>query len=210
MGYNRAILFRQKLLAMAKDATVRARIDPTLKAQVEHLFEELGLSTTEAITLFYRQVMLKKGLPFSVVVPDETTQSVFEDTDAGKNLVRFKNIDQMFDALDKLPVSESDSVFVSAETAEIIVNDWLTETLPDRFIALEPRLIAGGDIWSVPVGLAYPYIGVIGEVGEVLVSAFSRGIISATQPEAMKSAGVECYRKKENAVKTAFLSARNA
>ena len=85
---------------MAKDATVRARIDSDLKAEVEHLFEELGLSTTEAITLFYTQVKLRNGLPFDVVVPNEVTRKVFEDTDAGKNLIRCESVDQMFEALD--------------------------------------------------------------------------------------------------------------
>lgn len=85
---------------MAKDATVRARIDSKLKAEVEYLFEELGLSTTEAITLFYRQVKLRNGLPFDVVVPNETTRKVFKDTDAGENLIRCESVDQMFEALD--------------------------------------------------------------------------------------------------------------
>ena len=44
---------------MAKISTVRARIEPELKADVEKLFKELGISTTEAINLFYRQVKLR-------------------------------------------------------------------------------------------------------------------------------------------------------
>ncbi|MGB3295594.1 MAG: type II toxin-antitoxin system RelB/DinJ family antitoxin [Phormidesmis sp.] len=84
---------------MSKGATVRARIDPALKAEVEHLFKELGISTTEAITLFYRQVKLRNGLPFDVVVPNETTKRVFEDTDAERNLVCFENVDEMFEEL---------------------------------------------------------------------------------------------------------------
>ena len=52
---------------MAKIATVRARIEPELKEEVEKLFKELGISTTEAINLFYRQVKLRNGFPFSVV-----------------------------------------------------------------------------------------------------------------------------------------------
>lgn len=84
---------------MSKEATVRARIDPVLKAEVEHLFKELGLSTTEAITLFYRQVKLRNGLPFDVTVPNKTTEQVFQDTDAGRNLVRFENVDEMFEEL---------------------------------------------------------------------------------------------------------------
>lgn len=84
---------------MAKDATVRARIDPDLKLEVERLFEELGISTTEAITLFYRQVKLRNGLPFEVVVPNKTTEKVFRDTDANRGLVRFDDADEMFQQL---------------------------------------------------------------------------------------------------------------
>jgi DNA-damage-inducible protein J len=84
---------------MSKEATVRARIDPELKAEVEHLFKELGLSTTEAITLFYHQVKLRHGLPFDLVIPNETTQKTFKDTDAEINLVRCDNATEMFKQL---------------------------------------------------------------------------------------------------------------
>ena len=72
---------------MSKTATVRARIEPGLKNKAEGLFHKLGLSTTQAITIFYRQVSLRKGLPFDVVIPNETTRRTFEDTDAGRNLI---------------------------------------------------------------------------------------------------------------------------
>ncbi len=81
---------------MAKDAVVRARIEPELKERVEVLFDKLGLSTTEAITLFYRQVEMRRGLPFPVLIPNEETIRTFEETDRGENLVRHKNADEMF------------------------------------------------------------------------------------------------------------------
>ena len=84
---------------MRKSATVRARIEPRLKTEAESLFRKLGLSTTQAITLFYRQVKLRKGLPFDVVIPNETTCKTFEDTDAGRNLVLCRNADEMFKKL---------------------------------------------------------------------------------------------------------------
>ena len=84
---------------MAKSATVRARIEPKLKEEVETLFHQLGLSTTEAINIFYNQVRLRKGLPFSIVVPNKTTKKTFKDTDAGKNLLRCDSVDDMFDKL---------------------------------------------------------------------------------------------------------------
>ena len=84
---------------MAKTATIRARIEPRLKQEVEKLFEEMGLTTTEAINLFYHQVMLRKGLPFNIVIPNKTTEKVFKDTDLRRNLIRCEDADDMFDKL---------------------------------------------------------------------------------------------------------------
>lgn len=84
---------------MDKTATVRARMEPRLKKEAENLLEELGLSATQAITLFYRQVTLRKGLPFDVVIPNATTRRTFERTDAGKDIVVCKDADDMFKKL---------------------------------------------------------------------------------------------------------------
>ena len=72
---------------MAKTSMVRARIEPGLKSDVENLFHNVGLTTTEAITLFYRQVKLRNGLPFEVVIPNGTTVNIFKNTDANNRLV---------------------------------------------------------------------------------------------------------------------------
>jgi len=81
---------------MNKTSMVRARIEPDLKNKAEQVFRDLGLTTTEAITLFYRQVELRKGLPFDVVIPNETTRRTFSDTDAGRNLIVCEDADDMF------------------------------------------------------------------------------------------------------------------
>jgi len=66
---------------------------------VENLFKKLGLSTTEAINLFYRQVKMRKGLPFNVVIPNKTTEKVFKDTDTERNLIRCDDADDIFGKL---------------------------------------------------------------------------------------------------------------
>lgn len=81
---------------MNKTSTVRARIEPDLKNKAEQVFRDLGLTTTQAITLFYKQVELRNGLPFDVVIPNETTRRTFSDTDAGRNLVVCEDADDMF------------------------------------------------------------------------------------------------------------------
>lgn len=85
---------------MSKDAMIRARIESDLKAEVEQIFQELGLTTTEAITLFYNQVRLFHGLPFRVRIPNEETVQTFKETDAGLNLVEHDSIEDMFEHLD--------------------------------------------------------------------------------------------------------------
>ncbi len=47
---------------------IRARINPELKASTQAIFENLGLSTTDAIILFLKQVEMKNGIPFELTV----------------------------------------------------------------------------------------------------------------------------------------------
>jgi DNA-damage-inducible protein J len=84
---------------MPKEAMIRARVETHLKAEVEDIFQELGLSITEAITLFYRQVKLNQGLPFEVRLPNATTVKTFQDTDAGRNVVKTKDAKELFKKL---------------------------------------------------------------------------------------------------------------
>lgn len=81
---------------MNKSAMVRARLEPRLKNRAEMIFHRLGLNATQAITLFYRQVELRGGLPFDVVVPTATTERTMKATDAGRDLVVCKGAKDLF------------------------------------------------------------------------------------------------------------------
>ncbi len=56
---------------MAKETTVRARMDEDLKQDAEDILKQLGLSTSQAINLFFSQFVLRRGLPFDVVIPED-------------------------------------------------------------------------------------------------------------------------------------------
>ena len=88
-------------MSMNRTATVRARIEPRLKADVDKLLHRLGISTTEAITIFYNQIRLRQGVPFPVELPNASTRKTFEATDRGEELHSYNSIDEMFEALDK-------------------------------------------------------------------------------------------------------------
>lgn len=86
---------------MNRTATVRARVEPNLKEDVDKLLHRLGVTATEAITMFYSQIRLRQGLPFSVEVPNAITRKTFEATDRGEALNTYNSLDDMFGALDK-------------------------------------------------------------------------------------------------------------
>jgi DNA-damage-inducible protein J len=86
-------------LYMSKTSTVHARIEPDLKDKAEQVFQDLGMTPSQAITLFYKQVELRQGLPFDIVIPTATTQTTFDATDAGRNLIVCRDVDDMFDKL---------------------------------------------------------------------------------------------------------------
>jgi len=84
---------------MSKSATVRARLEPGLKEKAEKILERIGLNTTQAITLFYRQIELSNGMPFDLVIPTRTTLNTMEATDSGKELILCEDAEDMFKKL---------------------------------------------------------------------------------------------------------------
>jgi len=84
---------------MARTTMVNARTERALKNEVEKILKSLGLSTTEAINIFFRQVKLRRGIPFPVEIPNEETIATFRDSEDGKDLVECKDTDDMFDRL---------------------------------------------------------------------------------------------------------------
>lgn len=55
---------------MAKSANLYARIEPEVKEQAESILAALGIPASNAITMFYKQIILQKGLPFEVKLPE--------------------------------------------------------------------------------------------------------------------------------------------
>jgi DNA-damage-inducible protein J len=80
---------------MQKTAMIRARMEPDLKQHAEEVLAKVGLSPTEAIRLFYRQVSLQGGLPFDVRVPNAATRAAVSEARAGKKLKTFSSASEL-------------------------------------------------------------------------------------------------------------------
>ncbi len=76
---------------MSKTAMIRARMEPDLKTEAEQVLAQVGLTPTEAIRLFYRQVSLQGGLPFEVRVPNAETKAAIIEARSGKKLKTYKS-----------------------------------------------------------------------------------------------------------------------
>ena len=96
---------------MAKTANLYARIEPELKEQAESILAALGIPASNAINMFYKQIILQRGLPFDVKLPqsmkpldmgaltqeqmDAELQKGYDDAIAG----RTKPAGMVFDAI---------------------------------------------------------------------------------------------------------------
>ena len=54
---------------MQKDSTISLRIDSELKKDVEEILNSLGIPMTTAITMYFSQIKLNNGIPFTPVIP---------------------------------------------------------------------------------------------------------------------------------------------
>ena len=81
---------------MSKTSIISARIDPELKNSVEFVFKKLGLTSAQAITLFYKQVELQRGLPFSVKIPTNETKDALNDAEMRRNLESYDDTDKLY------------------------------------------------------------------------------------------------------------------
>lgn len=78
---------------MALDATVRARIDAELKEDVEKILSEIGISTSQAITMFMKGIKRERGIPMELKIPnEETLQAMYEVENGETEIVTFEEL----------------------------------------------------------------------------------------------------------------------
>lgn len=82
---------------MAKEAYINARVDRQLKERAEKVLAQLGMSTTDAVTLLLHQIVLRRGLPFEVRVPNWETVAAIEELEAGEGGVSTGSTAETFD-----------------------------------------------------------------------------------------------------------------
>jgi len=86
-------------MGTTKTATARALLDPKVKEEAEEILKRLGLSVSKSFELFYRQVIVQRGLPFELHIPNAKTMKAIENSRKGKGQ-KFSSAQELFDDLE--------------------------------------------------------------------------------------------------------------
>jgi len=86
---------------MSRSAVVHARIDQATKTATEKVLDTLGMTPTEAIRLFYRQIAIRKSFPLELHVPNKLTASVLAKSDKNQDIETFDTAPGLYASWDK-------------------------------------------------------------------------------------------------------------
>ena len=70
----------------SKQSFVHSRINNDIKEQASLILDKIGLNVSDAIRLFLNQVVMRKGIPFSVNIPNAETIAAMGSADRGEDL----------------------------------------------------------------------------------------------------------------------------
>lgn len=82
-----------------RSATLQVRMPEELKKEANDILSALGLTASEAVNIFYSQIVLNNGIPFEIKLPNKETREAIEEARSGKKTKRFKNVDELFEDL---------------------------------------------------------------------------------------------------------------
>ena len=82
-------------------AVARARMDESLKEEAEQILKSLGLSSSEAIRLFYQQIVNRGTLPIELKVPNAVTQAAIDESrNEANSLDTYDSFEELLDDLE--------------------------------------------------------------------------------------------------------------
>ncbi len=81
-----------------KTSYIIARVEPKLKKSAGKVLKAVGLSTSDAMTLFLKRVVMEQGIPFPLRVPNAKSRKALRELEGGGGQV-YKTSDEMFKAI---------------------------------------------------------------------------------------------------------------
>jgi DNA-damage-inducible protein J len=85
---------------MLKTSTISVRMDAELKSNAESILSSLGLTPSQAINVFYKQITFQNGLPFPVKIPKRELNSVSINAMEEKDLDEYGSPSELYNELE--------------------------------------------------------------------------------------------------------------
>lgn len=89
---------------MARTDNINIRVEPKLKKEVEETLSDLGMNITDAVTIFFKQIIMTESIPFMIKKPKLNAETIkaIEDAEKGINLSKgYTDLDEMWKDLEK-------------------------------------------------------------------------------------------------------------
>lgn len=89
MLYNTIVLFYKSIKIMEVRTTTSIKLNPVVKERTKAIFNDLGITFSDAVNIFLKQVELHNGMPFDVKIPNKETLKAMQEAKQGINVVDF-------------------------------------------------------------------------------------------------------------------------
>lgn len=89
---------------MARTDNINIRVEPKLKKDVERTLNDLGMNITDAVTVFFKQIIMTESIPFMIKKTKLNAETIkaIEDAEKGINLSKgYTDLDEMWEDLEK-------------------------------------------------------------------------------------------------------------
>ena len=83
---------------MAKTSSIHIRVDPKVKEEVEKILNVIGMTSTEAINIYLKQIIINSGIPFEIKAPqfsDEMLEAIAEAEEMEEHPDNYKSFESV-------------------------------------------------------------------------------------------------------------------
>ena len=94
---------------MAKTSSMNIRIEPNLKKQVEEILEDLGMNISDAVTIYFKQIVLTDSIPLQIKRPKfnkETLEVIKEADEIMKHPENYKSYNNVYEMIEEIDNEE--------------------------------------------------------------------------------------------------------
>ena len=89
---------------MSKTSSMNIRIEPDLKKQVEEILKDLGMNISDAVTIYFKQIVLTDSIPLQIKRPKfnkETQEAINEADEIMKNPKDYKSYNNVYEMIEE-------------------------------------------------------------------------------------------------------------